>query len=586
MPKLVGQKPHQEEGKGHHHLAFEELYFRAQSLVEMMIAEFAAVSSSTSIHQHSKLMPLLTLLSNLTVGLQTFLKEDVSKVAQRFKNYFTQLLSSKIFNVRKLSAKAHSLFLTPAQIFPTIMERVDEVLSFLEEKKKRIHSENELHGYLLNILFLAERMSQDKVGMNELVLQEIQVVEKLNVLAQAVISSPSSCFVKAVVFELKTLNLTSGIETLNLITCQNPIGCPSFVNGQVKQVVFNVKEIKKTIEFCLLKNKNLDVQISCLKALNVILNQQRDNTIGHFKDLIEVFAVIQEFVILNSIGGELFSLSIENMSQLLNALLKINDVPSEIENVFCPTFLSYSIKHLSAVETSPVVLSSLLPVVCGALSDEAFVDLNTLLLITSLIKSLSDADVDQDRRFCAAKAMFFLVPILNSEKFKGSEAVVNVWEACVTFLQDEVTIVRHEASRFVTYFMSNCPRRVWNPYLSLKCLFGYRLVTRLMTSDQALDILWRQMMIHFSPGSSFERVILNPFNHEVKSIYAEEVVVSRLAYKCILCLLKLHKNDLQNQAKQLCVSSKCAKECSHKTLQYIQEIEIMLQEMNSSSSDS
>lgn len=552
----------------------------------MMLGEFAVASSSTSTHQHSKLMPLLTLVSNLSVGLQTFVREDISKVVLRFKNYFLQLLKSKIFNVRKLSAKAYSLFLTPAQVFPSIIERTEEVHKFLKGKSTHIQSENELHGYLLNLLFLAERISEDKIGMNELVSQERQMIEKLNILAQAVISSPCSHFVKAIVYELKTIHIASDLKKLNLVACQTLIGCPNFIFGQVKKVMFNVKsnEIKETIEFCLLKNRNLDVQISCLKALNILLRSQRESSLENSKCLLEVFTVIKRFVMPNSTRGEVFSLSLETMLILLEILIKMTVLTNIGDNLFCPEFLSYSMKYLSSAQTSPAVLSSLLPVVCGTLSNEALVDLDSLRLITSLIKSQSDPDFDQDTRVCAAKAMSFLVSILKNEKFKGSEAVENVWEACVTFLQDEVTVVRYEASRFVTTLMSNDADNVWNPYLSLECWFDYSLVTLLMRTDQALECLWRQMVVHFTPGTSCERVILNPFDHDVKSIFSEDVVVSRLAYKCILDLLKLHKSDLQKKTAQLCISSRCTRTCSPKTLHYIQKIENTLN-VNSSVSN-
>lgn len=588
VPKLVGQKPHQEEGKGHHHLAFEELYLRAKSLAEMMLGEFAVASSSSSTHQHSKLMPLLTLVSNLSVGLQTFVREDISKVVLMFKNYFLQLMKSPIFNVRKLSAKAHSLFLTPVQVFPAIIERVEDVHKFLEGKSKHIQSENELHGYLLNLIFLAERISEDKIGMNELVSQERQMVEKLNILAQAVISSPCSCFVKAVVYEMTTIHIANDLKKLNLVASQKLIGCPNFIFGQVKKVMLNVKsnKVKETVEFCLLKNHNLDVQISCLKALNILLRVQHENSFENSNCLLEVFNVMKRFVVGNSISGEVFSLSLENMLKLLEILTKMSVVTNMVDNLFCPEFFSYSMKYMSSAQTSPAVLSSLLPVVCGTISNGELIDLDYLRLITSLIKIQSDPDYDQDTRVSAAKSMSFLVPILKSKKFKGSEAVENVWEACVTFLQDEVTAVRYEASRFVSILMSNHADNVWNPYLSLERLFDYSFVTLLMRTDQALECLWRQMVIHFTTGTSCERVILNPFDHDVKSIFAEDVVVSHFAYKCILDLLKLHKSDLQTKTAQLCISSRCTRSCSPKTLHYIQEIENTLNVNISVSNDS
>lgn len=554
----------------------------------MMLGEFAVASSSSSTHQHSKLMPLLTLVSNLSVGLQTFVREDISKVVLMFKNYFLQLMKSPIFNVRKLSAKAHSLFLTPVQVFPAIIEQVEDVHKFLEGKSKHIQSENELHGYLLNLIFLAERISEDKIGMNELVSQERQMVEKLNILAQAVISSPCSCFVKAVVYEMTTIHIANDLKKLNLVASQKLIGCPNFIFGQVKKVMLNVKsnKVKETVEFCLLKNHNLDVQISCLKALNILLRVQHENSFENSKCLLEVFTVMKRFVVGNSISGEVFSLSLENMLKLLEILTKMSVATNMVDNLFCPEFFSYSMKYLSSAQTSPAVLSSLLPVVCGTISNGALIDLDYLRLITSLIKIQSDPDYDQDTRVCAAKSMSFLVPILKSKKFKGVEAVENVWEACVTFLQDEVTAVRYEASRFVSTLMSNHADNVWNPYLSLERLFDYSLVTLLMRTDQALECLWRQMVIHFTPGTSCERVILNPFDHDVKSIFAEDVVVSRFAYKCILDLLKLHKSDLQTKTAQLCISSRCTRSCSPKTLHYIQEIENTLNVNISVSNDS
>ncbi|KAG8249372.1 hypothetical protein J6590_019659 [Homalodisca vitripennis] len=543
VPKLVGQKPHQEEGRGNHHVAFEELYFHAKPLVKVMLNEFFEAGQSNSMNVHSKLMPLLTLVTNLVAGVQSIIAEDVLEIVQMFRKFFILLFKSNIFNVRKLSAKAHSMFLTSSELVPIINERVQQILAFLNDEVSCNWSENELHGYLLNLTYLVQRFNDEKSGICLLEMQGERVKSLLDTLYKSVLRGQHSYFVKSLVFELNySANVVNCLNISDNSTSNISLGLPHFISKHISnqvQVMHNGCDVIKQIKQWLLKCQNYDIHLSSLKVIQVLVtckSRQKDLVITD--RMAQLVIILKDFIMQKRLNTELLVLSLDIMLNCLDLLHENHSGP----NLFCPEFNLYCHDILDSNMTPVPVLQLLLPIVCGILSFEKTVDMELVEKVAALINKISDPrfDYDQDRRVYAAKSMLFLTKILKSEQPIENQCASLIWKACVHFLQDEVTDVRYEASRFVTYFKSNQRDQVWNPYVSLEMVFSSSFMTALMPHKQALACLLDQM--HYDSNSKhFVNGITNPFDHGVNSIYEEKVVVAHLA-SC--SIIEIEKNPV------------------------------------------
>lgn len=551
IPKLVGQKPQEEEdGKLNQYLMFEELYAHSKPLINMLLDDFALAAKSNSLIVHSKLMPILTLVANLNVGLQRILASDVEKIVVEFQEYFHQLFKSCIVNVRKLSAKAHAQFLSVVELIPTICQRCDEIMHFLDRRESVISSNNELHGYLLNITYLVRRFDGEKLGMKLLLAEEGKLNERLSCLTKSILSGPQSYFLKSIVFEWKRFtSLDYDVTDIYNNIIEIPIGFPHFVEKHLAwQIsILKGKELEDTVAFCLLKCPLYDVKISCLNSLKTLLKSECNSKGKPSHSLHTIFLILKDFV-LECAFIELISLSIEIMFYALENMKISSSQPTT--SLLCEKFISYSIECFSSSKCSSSTITFMLPVVCGMLTSQKIVDFDFTLTLASWIKSRCDPAFDQDIRIHTAKAMTILVPVLKYDNITGTSVSELMWEACIDCLQDEISEVRYEASQFVTHYFEDVSN-VRNPFVSLEHMFKLDSITKLMLPGRALEILWKRMIYVSAEGHSING-IKNPFDHEKKNIFAEESIVSYMAYQTLLELAKSSDCKLKSKLKDLC----------------------------------
>ncbi|CAG2056777.1 unnamed protein product [Timema podura] len=195
VPKLVGEKKNNDENMiGGNTVTVEEFFYHYPTLVELLLSKLQSVSTSTDLLQHSALVPMLYLLSKLSVGVQAFFNQECCENVRKLRKCFMTLTSSKIIAVRKLSAKAYVNF-TPFSNISANMENILDDMNNLDKKfdyirciNTRTHEsygypprlvldfddtiytvpENELHGVLTILLYQQERLENESVEMSNL----------------------------------------------------------------------------------------------------------------------------------------------------------------------------------------------------------------------------------------------------------------------------------------------------------------------------------------------------------------------------------------------------------------------------------
>lgn len=539
-----------------------------------MLSEFSSAVKENSSVQHSKLMPLLTLVTNLCVGLQTFVDKRVRNTVQQFITLFEHFLSSDIYNVRKLSAKAHSLFLTSAEIVPYICKRCEEIVEMIEGNEVGKKNENKVQGYLLNVVQLYNRFEEEKVGMKVLLIEEEKIKTVINIICQNVFSSKCSYFVKSLVFQLDFVK--SDIVFGN--TTKLDLGFSYFTNQLVyNQVLWSGEnEIKDKVHLCLVESSSLDHKVPCMEALKQKMTDESFCKTNN--DLLkELLMMLNKFAEVHFTDFSLLGLVLQNMLRILELL--VSKEPSLMMESSSPQFIFEGLNILTSRENSTLALVSLLPVVCGVLATHKTKDVSLVEKLAVEIKRRSDSSFNQDVRVHAAKALLFLTQGLKFHEIEETIVGELIWESAVTFLQDEVTDVRYEASKFVKYFFYHEDERKHplNPVISLDTLFELSSICQLMNTKTALKCLWRQLTCCSSVRSDFQEEIVNPFNHNTDSVYTEDQVMSHRAFLCLCELVRSldpsEAKEIECMIKQNCDQVLVDKlSISSKTAQYIEEL--------------
>lgn len=531
-----------------------------------MLLEFSSAAKENSSVLHSKLMPLLTLVTNLCVGLQTFVCENVRSTVLQFRTLFEHFFSSDIYNVRKLSAKAHSLFLTSTEIVPHICRRCEEIM---EENKSDSKSENKVHGYLLNIVQLYSRFKEERVGMKALKVQEEKIKTKIDLLCQNVLNSKLSYFVKSLVFQLDYVE--------HAVVARNSIRPDLGLSYLNNQLVFNLvynsceNEINEKVNLCLIQHSSLDLNIACLVALKQKMSCKQFCTTGK-NTLNELLKTLNTFSAVCFTDFPVLGLTLQNM-------LIILEIIAFKESTFFENtdqFISKGLETLASSKKATLALVSLLPVVCGVVVTSKIMDVSLMEKLAEEIQRRSDSSFIQDVRVHAAKALVFLTRGLHFPDIKETRIAELVWESAVTFLQDEANDVRFEASKFVTHLFPNADGSPLNPVVSLDILFELSSINCLMNTETAVKCLWKQLLCSSVRDESQEEIV-NPFNHNTVSIYTEDHVMSHRAFLCLCELVKSvdpsEKNEIECIVKQNYNQVLIAKlNIANKTAQYIEKL--------------
>uniref|UniRef100_A0A146M6J7 Thyroid adenoma-associated n=5 Tax=Lygus hesperus TaxID=30085 RepID=A0A146M6J7_LYGHE len=540
VPRLVGQrKPSENDSScSCYHLPYEELYYHGQTLVNNMLDQLSRVPGNSPC-DHASLVPVLSLLSSLCIGLLTIINRELSTVIfDKFFAAFRSLMSSPISKVRQLAAEASAWFCSPSQIASIIRMHIWKITAFINDRsmENEIKTENELHGFLLNTKFLLERFQSEKKGVSALRKAEQEVEVSLEELRRVSQSMNISFVCKSVVAEL--------------------VGCDDHVifAQRFDQLSSSLSEQHKALGMAIWKDIATE-QIVLKCSYNDLLFCVRSAYDSENPEVINstLCALKQRIPV-----KEFESVSNPILSYLLRLMVDGNpseDLRRVVFEILChhkPHNLNDNMETIINLLLKEGTIISI-AVACGLLSLDQESEKQMIEEVVVRLRTFIEPSEYEETRLIASRALslmyIFISRPINDED--ASSPFVNsirskLWEIGITLLEDENPIVRVEATKFASSVIEAshpqnpyiCLRKMMDPTILIRN-FHVRdivncLLSRLECSQEELASLENDDAVH----ENNEEIYLNPFSNSSENEYAEPIKGITLAVEGLLSLIQ------------------------------------------------
>lgn len=606
ISKLAGQKKIQDEemtsGGG---VSVEELFSHFPELNQFMLVllqKAANCHPSQALEHHADLIPMLSLLATVAVGTEIFISASLVDTIAQYRVYFLQLISSPIYYVRKLAAKAYERFTPFSSTYQSIISLVN---------KLQMHDtvcdggqfsclslgENDLNGILLTLNCLTKKLKHDNENMPKL---ENKVSEIITVLKEHV----NSCTMWD--------SYTYFNRTLLLEIIEDSFNTAETVYISADETFKRILDVHKTLKkenhrtsfkpgLLLWAAKVIDVILKkCCPRYLVSAWYNSYTLCGHYSDVMKLAFVSLKWRLLHdkqidvAVKALLFSallkvcLDITEECHVLFSLLDIMLVL--IQETKLNVFITFKeLQKISVWSLTPRRSKSeyskvALPVVAGLLSlyfaHRQCLELESELLefvlkLANCIRDRTDVlKFEEDFRLSAAMAVHLMAPSLRSmlvASLQESSTAVReeiteiLLDAELTLLQDEDRDVRIEAARFVSVCTAEINQSLMmNPYSSLTKLVRPDILLTLLTISQAMTFLWNRLCffpyeLYDAQGQCCENSrengrITSPFDHGTYNIYSEGTKVIDMLGMSLLDIIKVASEEKRSDLRKLVIN--------------------------------
>lgn len=601
IPKLVGQKKIQDEeltlGSS---VSVEEFFSHFPDLTNFMLVSLQKAANchpSQALQQHADLIPMLSLLAKVAVGIEVFISGSLVETIVHYRVCFVQLLSSPVYHVRKLAAKAYERFVPFSSTFEVIMTIVG-TLKMHNTDCDGTHSiclgyrENHLNGILLTLKYLVEKLNHDSENVSKLESKRPEIITVLKeAFNNCMIWDSCTYFNRVLLLELIGDN-SNAVEIAYLST---------------DETFEKILDVHKTLEKENLRNTyKPGLFMWAAKVIGIVVKKCFPHHLvsvwynsytlySHCPDIVSSSFTSLKWRLLHD---EKVDVAIK--ASLFIALLKVClEVPEDCHVLFplldvmlvliqdtkvnvVITFRELqkvSVWALSDSKNKSEYSKIALPVVAGLLSQcfvhGHYIKLSTqtpefVLKLTLCIKDRSDVmKYEEDFRLNAARALHLLVPSLQgmlAERFKEfctdevlKQIIEILLDAEFTFLQDEDHDVRKEAAKFVPAYTAKIKKTstslMMNPYSSLRKLVEPNLLLTLLTVSQAMEFLWKKLCYMYELKNVEQKHyhhyheygnISSPFAHGTNNIYCEKTKMIDVFGKSLLEIIQIANTSERN----------------------------------------
>jgi len=589
-------------------VSVEELFSHFPELTEFMLVSLqkaAKCHHSQALQQHADLIPMLSLLAKVAVGTEMFMSASLVETVAQYRASFLQLISSPIYHVRKLAAKAYERF-TPFSItYQSIVSLVDKI-QMHNAACDGAHSscvsfrENVLNGILLTLKYLLKKLKHDNENMPKL---EWKIPEIITVLKEGV----NSCMIWD--------SYTYFNRTLLLEITEDNFNAVETVCISADETFKKILDVHRTLEKENLKNSfKPGLLLWAAKVIDVIMKTCSPHQLvsawynsyalfGRYSDVMKsAFATLKQRLlhdeqIVVSVKASLFCALLKvclDITEDCSALFPLLDIMlvliqetklnvfinlQELQKIFM-----WSCHRRSKSEYSKVAL----PVTAGLLTQyfahrQCCIDLESEMLqfVLKLADCISNRTevlkYEEDFRLSAAMALHLLAPSLGTmlvSSLKESSTAVReeiieiLLDAELTLLQDEDHDVRVEAAKFLSVYTGEINQMftslIMNPYFSLRKLVQPDVLLNLLTVPQAMEYLWKKLCFvpnevndmtvkHFD-NSHENAGITSPFDHGTNNIYSEETEMIDILGLSLLDLIKISNEENRSGLSKLVIS--------------------------------
>uniref|UniRef100_A0A1B6DSX9 Uncharacterized protein n=1 Tax=Clastoptera arizonana TaxID=38151 RepID=A0A1B6DSX9_9HEMI len=550
VPKLTGQKMVQDGEYQNicYHLPIEEIYFEFTLLFDMMYEELLIAKTTNSLKIHSKIMPLLTLISNLTVSFYNHFNPKLNEVCEKFSLNLLCLFKSEIYNVRILSAKSNAWFCLPSKIVNCIQNRVTDVVGYILKAQSKITNTNDLHGYLLNIKYLVHRFNEIREG-NKILQNYTDTVntslDEITCLLDSDNLLSQHHLIYSLVLELvgdKYNGAKLKIGNIVDICCNisNNLGIVSWAYFHLHSEVntCNIDKIRRVLNLCMASN-NFNIQKHFLNALKTRITKSSFD-----RDFIFLIYDLNKFLCKTGFESQIIDLILQIMFNILSS----SDVCLLSEKIDTEVFYSFINNRKCSVLA--------LPVTCGIISKLPY----TFHLVEKMSIEIFERSnsVHEELRLSSAMSLYFLFLKFKTITQEGSDQLgAYIFKSVVTLIQDENRDIRLHISRFVCKVfcrdfknwlvdelkLNSCILNIStfensNPFTVFEFLFTPAVLKQFMSETHQISTLWEMIGLEINSQINSDDSSLNPFSKNKINIYEEEVILIEMIHKSILDVIK------------------------------------------------
>ena len=605
IPKLVGQKKIQDEevtlGSG---VSVEELLSHFPELTEFMLVSLqkaAKCHHSQALQQHADLIPMLSVLAKVAVGTEIFMSASLVEMVAQYRVSFLQLISSPIYHVRKLAAKAYERFTPFSSTYQSIASLVDKIQMHNTACDGGHFScvsfkENALNGILLTLKYLLKKLKHDNENMPKL---EWKISEIITVLKECVnnckIWDSYTYFNRALLLEI-TEDTFSAVDKAYILADE------TFKKIQDVHRTLKMENFKNSFKPGLLlwAAKVIDVVLKTCCPHHLVSAWYNSYALfGHYSDVMKSAFVSLKWRLLHdkeidvAVKASLFCALLKvslDITEDCNALFPLLDIMLVlIQETKLNVFITF--KELQKIflwschrRSKSEYSKAALPVAAGLLSQyfahRQCIDLESdilefVLKLADCIRDRTDVlKYEEDFRLGAAMALHFLAPSLQamlvaslreSSTAMHDEIIEILLDAGLTLLQDEDHDVRIEAATFLSVYTAEINQMftslVMNPYFSLTKLVQPDVLLSLLTVPQAMEYLWKKlcfvpyevydMKVKHCDNSHENASIISPFDHGTNNIYGEETKMIDMLGLSLLDIIKISSEENRSGLSKL-----------------------------------
>lgn len=603
----MGQKKIQDEevtlGSG---VSVEELFIHFPELTEFMLVSLqkaAKCHHSQALQQHADLIPMLSVLAKVAVGTEIFMSASLVETVAHYRVCFLQLISSPIYHVRKLAAKAYERFTPFSSTYQSIVCLVDKLQMHNTACDGGHFScvsfrENVLNGILLTLKYLLKKLKHDNENMPKL---EWEISEIITVLKEGF----NNCMMwDSYTYFNRVLLLEITVDNLNAVETACISADETFKKILDVHRTLGKEHFKNSFKPGLLlwAAKVIDVVLKTCCPHHLVSAWYNSYTLcGRYSDVMKSAFVSLKWRLLHdkqidvAIKASLFCALLKvclDITEDCNALFPLLDIMlvliqgtkfdvfitlKELQKIFV-----WSCHRRSKSEYTKVAL----PVAAGLLSQyfahRQCIDLESEILefvlkLAGCIRDRTDVlKYEEDFRLSAATSLHFLAPSLQAmlvASLKESSAAVReeiieiLLDAELMLLQDEDHDVRAEAAKFLSVYTAEINQMftslIMNPYFSLTKLVRPDVLLNLLTVPQAMEYLWKKlcfvpyelydMKVKHCDNSHTNASITSPFDHGTNNIYSEQTKMIDMLGLSLLDIIKISSEENRSSLSKLVI---------------------------------
>ncbi|XP_046384464.1 thyroid adenoma-associated protein homolog isoform X2 [Ischnura elegans] len=529
-PKLIGQKKDEVEDVVGSNVTIEELHAHYPQLFEYMLQELK--ESVFKLSQESaltpdNLLPILTLCSRMTRGVPSMHSPSMVNISCEFLSLFQILLSSRCIAIRKSCARAVAAFTPLGELSKRIESLVNELSG------DTFTSENDIHGRLLCIKALKDRLEVDSYSLKEYALS-FKGIEKL--VLQINISKEKCYFSRALLFQIQ---------------------------GFARCDVFPMLRMYRQKSLLIYNPGWMQLAIACLDSYIVTCSE--NGFIPFLEECYNSGACFMQAG-LHSLSRRLEKIGLAEVTkqELMNFLIvKVCD--SDASTNATLDYLNVMMRLCSnSSVTLPLHQMELLFQNVAANSNHGIGCLSAALAVIAMVVVRSGDGKEsrlmaarvvtavhglclpnnlEEIRLDAVRVLASFLPIIQCcrHDVQGgralnpitAEIIASILDSAIILLQDENSIVRTKAAEFVSAFISTD----WNGKSthvgvnSQKCISTLISgITSFLPVPMAVKFLWDKLMNSMKPlVLRVQDRIQSPFDHGVENFYSEEVIIAKLS---------------------------------------------------------